>query len=148
MQLEAGGAVRFTVFALLLLAACRPPGYGRQEVDGAVDGHGGTDGSSAIDAAGDGPASCAHAFRLDGHGTAQSVWLTGDFVMWGADVGHGAIPFALGVDGGWTVTHSFGAGPHQYKFIIDGSQWITDPTNPNQIDDGFGNKNSLYTCTP
>jgi hypothetical protein len=147
MCLEAGGAVRLAVL-VLLFAACRPPGYGRHEVDASVDGHGGTDGVSSADAAIDGPATCVHAFRLDGHGTAQSVWLTGDFVMWGSDEAHGAIPFTLGVDGGWTVSHTFGAGPHQYKFIIDGSQWIVDPTNPDQIDDGSGNKNSLYTCTP
>jgi hypothetical protein len=89
-----------------------------------------------------------HGFRLDGHGTAQSVWLTGDFVSWGVDPSHGAIPFTLGIDGGWTLTHAFAAGTIQYKLIIDGSQWIADPTNPDQIDDGFGGKNSLYTCTP
>lgn len=39
----------------------------------------------------------------------------------------------------------------QYKFVIDGNNWINDPTNPNQIDDGFGGKNSLLmatTCDP
>jgi hypothetical protein len=148
MWLEAGGAVRLVV-VVLLLAACRPPGYGRAEVDAAVDGRNvTTDGEPAFDAGLDSAAVCMHGFRLDGHGTAQSVWLTGDFVMWGGDEAHGAIPFVLGIDGGWTVTHTFGAGPHQYKFIIDGTQWIVDPTNPDQIDDGFGGKNSLYTCTP
>ena len=29
-----------------------------------------------------------------------------------------------------------------------GSEWIIDPTNPNQIDDGAGNVNSLFLCTP
>ena len=39
----------------------------------------------------------------------------------------------------------------QYKYVIDGNNWIMDPTNPNQIDDGFGGKNSLLmatTCDP
>lgn len=39
----------------------------------------------------------------------------------------------------------------QYKYVIDGVNWINDPTNPNQIDDGFGGKNSLLmatTCDP
>jgi Glycogen recognition site of AMP-activated protein kinase len=146
MCLELERNVRLLV-TVLLLAACRPPGYGRHEVDAAVDGHG-PDGSTTIDAAIDGPAICSHGFRLDGHGTATSVWLTGDFVSWAGTLQAGALPFTLGIDGGWTITHGFTAGDHQYKFIVDGSQWIMDPTNPNQVDDGFGGKNSLYTCTP
>lgn len=35
----------------------------------------------------------------------------------------------------------------QYKFVIDGNNWITDPTNPNTIDDGFGGLNSLLSAT-
>ena len=54
----------------------------------------------------------------------------------------------LGVDGAWTGTHTFAAGPHQYKFIIDSTQWILDPTNLDEVDDGMGNRNSLYTCVP
>jgi glycosidase len=37
----------------------------------------------------------------------------------------------------------------QYKLRIDGDMWITDPQNPNQVDDGFGGFNSLLagiTC--
>lgn len=44
----------------------------------------------------------------------------------------------------------------QYKFVIDGTTWITDPANPNEIDNGLGGKNSLstgakcadFSCTP
>ena len=53
-----------------------------------------------------------------------------------------------GTDGAWTGTHAFTAGTYQYKFIVDGTQWIADPDNPNSVDDGFGGKNSLYTCQP
>jgi hypothetical protein len=42
----------------------------------------------------------------------------------------------------------FTAGTYVYKFIIDGSMWIADPTNPQQIDDGVGGKNSVYSCVP
>jgi glycosidase len=38
----------------------------------------------------------------------------------------------------------------EYKFFVDGTTWITDPANPNQVDDGFGGKNSVFagiTCT-
>jgi len=132
-------------WVLVLLVACRPPGYGKHAPDAAPDSPSGVDAPSMIDGA---AATCDHGFRLDGHATSASVWLTGDFVAWGGDPAHGAIQFALGVDGGWTLTHTFAAGSYQYKFIVDGTMWITDPTNPDQVDDGFGGKNSLYNCQP
>jgi hypothetical protein len=143
--LKLAPAVRFAV-ALLFLVACRPPGYGKHDpgpdpVDApAATADSSTDTPSAL--------TCDKAFRLDGHGTASSVWLSGDFIMWGGDPAHGAIEFTLGADGGWTGAYTFDPGPHQYKFIVNATDWINDPTNPDQIDDGFGGKNSLYTCTP
>jgi hypothetical protein len=132
---------------LVCLIACRPPGYGKHKGD---DQPPAVDASGSPDTPADGIAArtCDKSFRLDGHGTAASVWLTGDFVMWGGDPAHGAVAFTLGADGAWTGDYMFDAGPHQYKFIVDGSSWIVDPTNPDTIDDGFGGKNSLYTCTP
>ena len=129
--------------ALCLLVACRPPGYGKHH--GEVD-------AAAVESPDaqppDAPAGCQHAFRLDGHQTSMSVWLTGDFVMWAGTLAGGAIAFAQGADGGWTVTHAFAAGTYQYKLIIDGTTWIADPTNANTVDDGFGGKNSVFTCAP
>jgi hypothetical protein len=134
---------------VLALAACEPPGYGRHAgADAAVDSP-----PASIDAAIDGPAArtCDHAFRLDGHGTASSSSLTGDFTMptaWAGDPAHGAVMMTLGVDGGWTCTHSFTAGTYQYKFVVDGTQWIPDPTDTNTVPDGFGGTNSVYVCSP
>ena len=139
------------LFVLLVATAtaCEPPGYGKGgSVDAEIDGAASDGSIVTTDGGTDAAATCEHMFRLDGHGTAQSVWLTGDFVAWAGDPQAGAIAMTLGVDGGWTVTYSFHAGQAQYKFIVDGSQWIADPTNPDQIDDGFGGKNSLYTCSP
>jgi hypothetical protein len=131
---------------LALLAACRPPGYGKHAPDAADD----SNADAAIDTAiADTAAAVCHKdFRLDGHGTASTVMLTGDFTMWGGDPAHGAIPFVLGADGGWTGSHDFAQGTYQYKFVVDGTQWIADPTNPDTVDDGFGGVNSVYTCTP
>lgn len=132
---------------LVVVTACRPPGYGKHtggDVDAAVP----PAGDASTDAASDAAAGCDHAFRLDNHVTATSVWLSGDFVMWASSVAAGAIPFAQGPDGGWTLSHPFAAGTYQYKLVIDGSQWILDPTNPNSVDDGHGNTNSVYTCVP
>jgi AMP-activated protein kinase-like protein len=133
---------------LIALAACEPPGYGKDHhtSDAAIDGHGS---GSNIDAAIDGAAAmCDGMFRLTGHGSATSVWLTGTFNSWAGNPGAGAVPLALQADTSWTGTHPFAAGTYQYKYIVDGTSWIADPDNPNSIDDGFGGKNSLYTCQP
>jgi hypothetical protein len=134
------------VSLLALLVACHPPGYDKHEdVDAAipVDGTVGPTPDGTVTTA-----TCAHAFRLDGHGSAGSVWLSGDFVHWAPTPTDGAIAFTKDAGGGWNGTYEFAPGPHQYKFIVDTNTWITDPTNPNTVDDGTGNTNSLYTCTP
>jgi hypothetical protein len=148
MSLEQCASVRFVLLLAFPLIACRPPGYGKGDdvqndpvdaapADTAVTE---TDGSTA--------STCDKAFRLDGHSTANTVWLTGSFIEWAADPPHGAVELAKGVDGAWTGSYDLAAGPHQYKFIVNGNNWIIDPTNPNQIDDGFGGTNSVVTCTP
>lgn len=144
--LKRGRPMRLALVTLVALAACRPPGYGRDEKPDA----GGDAGESTADAALDTPlaATCDHAFRLDGHGTASSVWLSGSFVTWAPTPSAGAIAFTLGVDGAWTGSYPFEAGTHQYKFIVDGNNWILDPTNQTTADDGMGNTNSVYTCVP
>ena len=131
----------------LALVACRPPGYGKgddddvpPDVDGGVTPDGSTDTPVAT--------TCDRPFRLEGRGTASSVWLTGSFVSWGGDPAAGAIELLRGADMAWTGTHTFDAGSHQYKFIVSGNEWIPDPANPDQVDDGFGGKNSLYVCAP
>jgi hypothetical protein len=143
MSLEPGAGVR--VALLVLVAACQPPGYGRHVGVDAAAGSG--DAAAAVDAAVDGaPArTCTHGFRLDGHATASSAALTGDFVQWAGDPAHGAVAMTLGADGGWTCSYTFMVGTYQYKFIVDGS-WIPDPTNTDTVPDGFGGVNSVYTC--
>ena len=148
MWLELASRVRRFALACLCLAACEPPGYGRHT--GADAGSAATDGASSVspDASSDATAGCDHGFRVANEQTASSVWLTGDFVQWAADPSHGAIAFVLGVDGAWTGNYDFAAGSYQYKFIVDGTQWIADPTDPDSVPDGFGGTNSVYVCTP
>ena len=111
-----------------------------------VDASGAQTGDASLDT----PAllTCDRAFRLEGQASASSVWLTGSFISWGNNPGAGAIAFSKGLDGAWTGSFAFEAGSHQYKFIVDGSNWILDPTNQNTVDDGMGNTNSAYTCVP
>ncbi len=141
--------MRFALVLALALAACRPPGYGKEPaVDSAVDGA--RDGSPATgDAGHDGPASaCTNQFRLAGYPSSSSVWLSGDFLSWPADPGAGAVPLVLGADSVWTVSYGFAQGSYLYKFIVDGTTWISDPANADTVPDGQGGVNSVYTCTP
>jgi hypothetical protein len=140
--------MRFGLLLVVLVAACRPPGYGKEPTVDAADPT--VDASTSTDAAEDGPAAltCQHSFRLDGHATDSSVWLTGSMVNWAGTPPAGAVQFSLGVDGGWTGSFAFEAGTHQYKFIVNGTDWILDPTNSNTADDGMGHTNSVYTCVP
>lgn len=141
--------MRLLALALVALVACRPPGYGKDDKPDA-GGDAPDAGQSTGDAALDTPlgATCDHAFRLDGYSTSSSVWLTGNFVTWATTPGAGAIAFTQGVDGAWTGSYPFEVGTYQYKFIVDGSNWILDPTNQNTADDGMGHTNSVYTCVP
>lgn len=74
--------------------------------------------------------------------TASSVWVTGDFTGWGANPSQGAWSMS-NTNGTWTVGGSIGAGRHIYKLIVDGTDWIADPGNPQQEPDGFGGQNSV-----
>lgn len=140
-------------FVILFAAACEPPGYhkgdnapdaaaGSATVDAPV-GSGSSSGSGSGSGSVDG---CDYTFQLFGHGANTTVWVSGDFVQWGADPDHGAIAMTKGNDGSWSVTHHFPVGTIMYKFIIDGSTWIPDPNDANEVDDGYGSYNSLYTC--
>ncbi|MDD3642045.1 MAG: glycogen-binding domain-containing protein [Candidatus Krumholzibacteria bacterium] len=47
--------------------------------------------------------------------------------------------------GMWSVTIPLPPGRYEYKFVIDGEEWIPDPANPTTADDGFGGSNSVIT---
>ncbi len=144
--LKMASVMRFLPLVLCALAACEPPGYGNH-ADAATDGTPHGDAPPAVDAAVDaGANTCSHVFSIYGHGGATAVFLTGDFIAW-ADPNTGAQALALGNDGGWSGTRQFDAGSYQYKFIVDGT-YLPDPTNPDQVDDGFGGHNSVYSCVP
>jgi hypothetical protein len=143
---------RSALLALLWLAltACQPPGYNTSHthmVDAATvhDASPVTPPDATPDASG--PV-CAHAFLLEGHGDAASVWISGDFVHWAVDPAHGAIVMTLDGAGNWHGSYAFTAGTYAYKYVINGTTWIADPTDPNTEPDGNGGSNSLYTCVP
>jgi len=81
-------------------------------------------------------------FVLDAPG-ARSVAVAGDFNGWTPEL---RLSDPDG-DGVWTGRVPLGPGVHQYMFLIDGSQWMTDPHAQRYADDGFGNRNAVLVVT-
>jgi len=82
-------------------------------------------------------------FRYDPRGRAlSSVHVAGSFNEWSSS----AWPMRLDPStGAFTLERELGEGTHQYKFVLDGSEWIADPDNADGADDGFGSYNSVIT---
>lgn len=71
---------------------------------------------------------------------AYSVSLAGDFNNWDPL----AAPFVKEDNGLWTATIALPApGGYQYKFVVNGGQWIEDPGNGAKTSDNYGGLNSL-----
>ena len=66
---------------------------------------------------------------------ARTVAVVGDFNNWG--LGDSAL-VATSNHGVWSVTASVPAGVHRYAFVINGKQWMADPTAPRSSGDDFG----------
>ncbi len=45
----------------------------------------------------------------------------------------------------WEITIPLSPGRYEYRFVIDGEDFIPDPGNPDTVDDGFGGLNSVAT---
>ncbi len=136
------GVLRCATWSGFLLAALAV-GCGesaRSAATGAAPAHG------DADACQDTPGTCPTPFRLPLGDYAQ-VELRGDFRDGGWVDGQ-----PLGIDGGaWTATLDLQAGSTiRYKFLVDGSRWVTDPANPRAEPDGVGGENSVLTaaCVP
>lgn len=92
----------------------------------------GTDGRCHVD-------SCrTHTFRYDPAGrTVASVELASELSGWQPT------PMSRGADGVWTLKRDLPDGAHAYKLVLDGSEWVADPTNPRTTPDGYGGVNSV-----
>lgn len=77
-------------------------------------------------------------------GAAASVDVNGDFNQWGSN---GSVPNSLSRFDSipvWYIKYSFPPTARlDYKFVIDESNWILDPVNPNQQWGGFGPNSEL-----
>jgi cyclomaltodextrinase / maltogenic alpha-amylase / neopullulanase len=60
----------------------------------------------------------------------RTVSVAGDFNDWSATTN----PMTLNADGVWRTTVMLSPGKHEYKFVLNGTQWITDPlSTPAQL---------------
>ncbi|MDZ7778485.1 MAG: glycogen-binding domain-containing protein [Gemmatimonadota bacterium] len=71
---------------------------------------------------------------------ASEVRMTGDFVSWDPE---GITLEDERGTGVWTADVPLSPGVYQYTFIVDGTEWRPDPHAVSQVDDGFGQQNSV-----
>ena len=70
---------------------------------------------------------------------ANRVAVVGDFNEWNPH----ASPLARSADGRWEARVTVSPGRHEYAFVIDDGEWVTDPMAPRAPDVGFGHPNSV-----
>jgi len=71
--------------------------------------------------------------------TARSVAVIGDFNDWGLN---DSALVATNHEGVWSVTAPVPAGVHRYAFVVNGEQWVADPSAPRSAGDDFGRPSS------
>lgn len=71
---------------------------------------------------------------------AARVAITGDWVHW--DPAGVPLRSPRG-DGVWVGEITVPPGLHHYVFIVNGTEWRPDPNAASQVDDGFGQRNSV-----
>ncbi|MCD6329772.1 MAG: glycogen-binding domain-containing protein, partial [Candidatus Cloacimonetes bacterium] len=74
---------------------------------------------------------------------ASQVSVAGDFNDWDTS----KHIMSKNRDGIWEISVPLETGTYMYKFVVDGN-WIADPDNPKQQDDGYGGVNSLVEVSP
>ncbi len=81
-------------------------------------------------------------FSYSPNTAAQTICVAGTFNGWSKE----ASPMKETGGGVWETSLEIPAGSHQYKFVINGSVWVSDPSNPETADDGQGGKNSVINA--
>lgn len=67
--------------------------------------------------------------------SAHSVAVVGDFNDWGLN---DTALVATNHQGVWSVTAPVPAGVHRYAFVVNGKEWVADPSAPRSASDDFG----------
>lgn len=86
-----------------------------------------------------------HRFLYESRRELTNVSVAGSFNGWNKD----ASPMrrVFGTER-WVTTLPIAPGKHQYKFVLNGSEWIVDPKASRNEDDGAGNVNSILMILP
>ena len=74
---------------------------------------------------------------------ASHVSVVGDFNDWDRS----ATPAERQPDGTWTTWVQLTPGRHEYSFVIDGTHFVPDPSNPTTPSDEYGSKNSVVVVS-
>ncbi len=86
-----------------------------------------------------------HVFEVKLDRQVESVNLAGTFNNWD----RAATAMERQPDGyTWRISMRLPTGKHLYKFVLNGSEWITDPKAKRNEDDGGGNINSVLLLVP
>ena len=75
---------------------------------------------------------------------ATGVSIVGSFNHWDPEQDRLIGPDSNGV---WTVVLPLPPGHCEYRFVINGKEWVLDPSAPSE-DDGLGGFNSLFVYEP
>ncbi len=92
----------------------------------------------------DGSGAWAVTLNVKLQGNPKQVNLAGDFNGWSREL----TPMKRSPDGRWTATIQMQEGVRFYKFVVDGTKWIEDPTNKEHVPDGQGGFNSVLRLGP
>ena len=77
-------------------------------------------------------------FRLNLPG-AKSAAVAGTFNGWDLN----RTPLTRDPNGGWKTTVLLSPGRYEYRFVIDGAQWFSDPGARESVPNSFGTTNSV-----
>ncbi len=77
----------------------------------------------------------------------KEVLASGSFNNWGDSAATATVLLDEDGEGTFEAVLHLSPGTYQYKFVVDGN-WIPDPANPHQVDDGYNGFNSVLTVAP
>lgn len=90
------------------------------------------------------PACGTTTFAFDPKGRpTTSVHVAGSFNGWAGTVAAGGWPLTKLANGTFSATRTVPPGAHQYKLVLDDTEWILDPTNPKTVANGVGGENNV-----
>src|SRR5437868_85611 len=70
---------------------------------------------------------------------AASVALAGTFNGWDPK----RTPLRKNDDGTWMTTLKLAPGRYEYRFVVDGASWLSDPQTDQSVPNQFGSTNSV-----